>query len=128
MAKSLWAIGVIGVGGCVFLSLLLHEALDTHTRMKRNPLAPALERHFGERLVEPARVETEVEDGKSRIFVRLCAIAGLRKERIARTAGRIVWERTRGSDRVPDEVVVAVSDEDDGVVTSVTVPPPRPGR
>ncbi|MCA8976501.1 MAG: hypothetical protein KDC98_17405 [Planctomycetes bacterium] len=124
MSKSILAIGAIGLGGCVVLSVLLRQALEAQGQALASPIAKGLEQQFGRRLAGPVRVSTESEQGRSRIAVRMCVLAGLQKERIATEAGLFVWNRTHGTEGAPDQVVVTVFDDGDGLTTTRTVPRP----
>ena len=98
VSKSPVVIAVIGIGGCVALSLMMRTALNIRHEQERDPLEHRLETHFGRRLTAPVRVSTEERDGKSRLVVELCVIAGLRKDRIVETAGRLAWASRLGGD------------------------------
>ena len=126
MTKSLVAIGSIGLGGCVVLSLLMQRALEVQQSRSAHPLQATLEERFGPRLVGSPQFDLEPTAGGARLSIRLCVLAGLRKARIVEAVGALAWEQLRGGEQVPVEVVVTVTD--DGAAETLTRSFPRPVR
>ena len=122
MVRSLVAIGAIGLGGGIALSLMMRWSLEVQSEMARDPLETAIEERLGRRLVAPVRVDRAEQDGL--VTVRMSVVAGLRKQRLARTAGWVVWQHMRGSKTVLREVRALVGDDGEGSILEVTVPRP----
>ncbi len=126
MTKSLVAIGSIGLGGCVVLSMLMQRALTVQEALSAHPLQTTLVERFSRRLVGPPMVAVEQTDRGERLSVRLCVLAGLRKARIVEAVGALAWNQLRGGENVPVEIVVSVTDDGEG--RTLTRSFPRPVR
>lgn len=125
MSKSPAVIGAMGLAGCLALSMIMRSALQVQQRQQRDPLEAELETRFGSRLSAPPVVSETEREGRRRVVVELSVLAGLKKERFVAAAGRLVWERRRGSASEPAEVEVVVTDDGDGERVAGLVPRPR---
>ena len=121
MAKSPVVIAVMGIGACAALSLLMQQALRARQESRVDPLQRDVERQFARQLVGGVSVREDQVDGRRQIAVEVAVIAGLRKEPIADAIGALVWEKSRETERVPDEVVVAVGDDGEGRILTRAV-------
>ena len=126
VAKSIYAIGGLGIGTCVLLSLMMQHLLQVKTGRSKPAFALELEEVYAGRLAGPVEVSEEsvAADGKKRMVLHMRVLAGLHKQRMAQTAGELVWRRMIGEKQVPDVLVVEVGDDAGGPVE--TVPVPRP--
>jgi hypothetical protein len=128
MTKSLVAIGTIGLGGCLLLSLFMRQALVLRQEVAAHPLQRELAERYARRLVDPPRVEVVDVDGRRRWAIGLRVYAGLRKDRVVEEVGELAWAQARLVDDPPAEVTVAVADDGDGAVVRREIPRPRGWR
>jgi hypothetical protein len=126
VSKTILAIGGLGAGGCLLLSLLMQHALQAQQERKKAPLAQLLEVEFEGRRVGPVRVDEVRQQGRMHLSVRLSVRAGQPKQRIAESAGAIAWDYALASRTEPADVVVEVGDDVLGAPAIVSVP--RPAR
>ena len=91
MAKTVVAIGTIGLGGCIVLSLAMREALETQQQIQASPLHKVLQREFHKRLVATSDDRNRARRRWRPARRRLRVIASLRKLPIAKAAGRLAW-------------------------------------
>jgi hypothetical protein len=125
VSKSPIVIAVIGLAGCVAMSLMMRHLLSAHQEQSREPLELALERRFSGRLAGPARVLERVANGRMSLVLELRVLAGMRKDRFVDKAGLMAWEYRRGCVDEPHEVEVIITDDGDGEPMAATVPRPR---
>ncbi|MCR9246062.1 MAG: hypothetical protein NXI31_13605 [bacterium] len=129
MSKSPAIIATLGLGGCVALSLVMRTALEAQQEQQRHPLEHAFEREFDRRLAAPVEVSERRVGGRRRLVVELCIHAGLRKDRVLRSAGRSAWSHfsgTSAADGAPAEIEIVVTDDGIGDTVAEVFPPPRP--
>ena len=133
VSKSLYAIGGLGLGSCLVMSLMMQHLLKVKTERHRSPIAIELEEVFASRLTGPVDVKLPNDNADRAIVVTLPVLAGLQKQKLAITAGNMVWRRTAGEKDAPSGVRVEVKDDSGGKVETFDVPKPvwpvgGPGR
>lgn len=110
MTKSLYVIGGLGLGACLVLSMMMQHLLEVKNERDRPAVVIEVEQILGGRLVGPATLVQKDREGRT-LEMRLKVLAGLDKEKLARTAGNLVWLR-RGSSDALQQLTVVVQDED----------------
>lgn len=124
VSKSLYAIGGLGLGSCLLMSLMMQHLLKVKTERHRSPIAIELEEVFASRLSGPVDVLLPQEGADRTIVVRMPVLAGLQKQKLATTAGNMVWRRMVGEKDAPTGVRVEVSDDSGGKPEAFDVPKP----
>jgi len=124
VSKSPLAIGALGIAACFVLSLLMQQLLEVKQEKQKTPLEVELELQLEGRRVGPVKVVEQQDEGKTRLLVRLSVLAGLRKHRIAESVGDQAWQLVQGTRAEPTEIVVMVGDDENGPVTTLSVPRP----
>lgn len=133
MSKSLYAIGGLGLGSCLLMSMMMQHLLKVKTERQRSPIAIELEEVFASRLTGPVDVDLPEDGGERVIVVTMPVLAGLQKQKLATTAGNMVWRRMAGEKDAPTGVRVEVKDDSGGKVESFDIQKPvwptaAPGR
>jgi len=124
VAKSVIAVAGIGLAACLGLSVAMQRLLAIRQQQSRSLLEQEIEAQLEGRLVGPVRVTREPMPAGFQALVRMRALAGLQKERLAVAAGATVWRHALRERELPCEVAVAVADEDGGVAENFLIPPP----
>ncbi|MBK8095839.1 MAG: hypothetical protein IPK26_01950 [Planctomycetes bacterium] len=124
MSKSLYAIGGLGLGSCLVMSLMMQHLLKVKTERHRSPIAIELEEVFASRLTGPVEVKLPNGDADRTIVVTLPVLAGLQKQKLATTAGNMVWRRMAGEKDAPAALRVEVKDDSGGKPEAFEVPKP----
>lgn len=102
----------------------MQQLLEVKQEKQKSPLELELEAQLDGRRVGPVKVVEQQEEGRTRLLVRLSVLAGLRKNRIAQSVGDQAWQLVQGTKAEPSEIVVMVGDDDNGPVTTLSVPRP----
>jgi hypothetical protein len=129
MPKSLYAIAGMGLAGCVLLSLMMQQALKSRGETQSLAVAAELEDLFRGQLAGPVEAQVLARDGRHTLRLRLKVARGVAKQGLAMSAGGVAWSRALEGGRMPDAVVVQVTDDGSGAMEEFQVPqPPFHGR
>lgn len=108
MGRANITIAGLGLAACLFLSMLMKNALQIQTETDVPPVVREIQEEFGSRLSGPPgwRVE-ELPAGKVG-ELELASYSGVGQERLAETLGRYTWRRVGSA---IDALVVTVASE-----------------
>lgn len=125
VSKSLIAVGGMGLVSCLLLSLMMQHLLKVQVEKQRPTTVTELEELFRSQLAGPVQTQTVDRDGRRTVVVRMRVLAGLNKQRLATSAGGVVWRRAlQESMDAPDGVLFEIGDDGAGRVEEIPVPRP----
>ncbi|MGE3171594.1 MAG: hypothetical protein AB7O97_03145 [Planctomycetota bacterium] len=104
MSKSVYVVGGIGVIGCLMLSFMMQHLLKVKTDRSRSPVAIELEEACAQYLDGPIEAATFEIDGERTTLLRLRVFAGVDADRLARSAGDLVWRRAHKFRDMPERL------------------------
>jgi len=126
--KSALIIAMLGIAGCLLLSLVMKQALEIDVERRQLPFQPALAARFGPQLTGPLQVREESTDGGLWLLASGCVRDGVAAEPLARAIGADLWlHALRGGSRATAARVV-LRGEGSSQLVSIPVPRPVPHR
>jgi hypothetical protein len=128
VSKSGLTILVIGLIGAILMSLGMKHLVEVQSDRDRSPYCATVESRLGAKLLGPVRIGTERDQEKVHLTVRARVLAGLDKQRIAKSAGLEVWLGALRAGARLDAVSVVLADDDGGEAEEFEILPPTTMR
>lgn len=125
VAKSIYAIGGMGLGSCLLLSLMMQHLLKTRQVHDRSPLVGEVEELLRGRLCGRVALDTQVIGGQVVSTLRLKLLAGLQKRRQIESIGPFLWQRLAIEPSQPALLRFLVSDDGGGPIEQIDLQRPR---
>jgi hypothetical protein len=125
VAKSIYAVGGMGLVGSVLLAFMMHHLLKVQKEQATSPVAQVLEDAFAEHLVGPVRIVLPKPGGDATMTVHMSTRPGVRREQLAAAADSLVWPEISRMQQPPRAVRFEIEDADGApiVVVERKVPP-----
>lgn len=107
MSKSVYAIGGMGIAGCLMLSFMMQHLLKVKQDRAQSPVALELQELFTGRLDGPVQVHTQQEGGELTMRVRMTIRDGDPKQ-IVRGAAGMAWRCAAQLQEPPRRMIMEV--------------------
>ena len=130
MPKSIYVIAILGLGGCIALSLMMKNLVEEKGDRDAHPMAREVQELFGGRLEGNVDLQWEERDGIRFAVLTITPAAGSPRERLAKDMAQYVWRRLAVEER-PERFEVECLGRRDGTREIISVPLPaalRGGR
>jgi hypothetical protein len=135
VVKSLYAIGGMGVGCCLVLSLMMQHLLGFKQERDRSPLAIEVEELLGGKVCGKVEAHDQTAAGQRVTTLQFRLLAGLQKRRQIDAIAPFVWQRAALMPEPPDLLRFVVDDDGGGAAESIELrrpafapPPARPTK
>ncbi len=127
MPKNITVIAIMGLVGCLAMSMIMHYMLKTQQEHDVHPVVREVQELFGARLEGPAALKIEDRGGRRVAVLTLSPVTGLSKSRLAKDVGQYVWRRLVDEPR-PQSLEVVCLDPLGGGYEVFPVPEPYVNR
>ncbi len=93
MPKNITVIAIMGLVGCLAMSMIMHYMLKTQQEHDVHPVVREVQELFGARLEGPAALKIEDRGGQKVAVLTISPVVGLSRGRLAKDVGQYVWRR-----------------------------------